>query len=233
MKRLRPISFNPKIARQELESFRCLLSDKTELSRERDLLDFFRAHKQLIALIGFFHEIPINIDRISWEYDLFGDFKSDFVAGDYERHKYCFAEFQDATKDSIFKKGKRSNSEWADSFEEGFSQIVDWAYKLADNEKLDEFENRFGARTIDAQYVIIVGRSAFLDPSESKRFQWRRRRIALESRPIRCLTYDELFADMNIFLNILPTAAQADARLTMEGKQELAELGFENSFAHP
>lgn len=212
MKKLLEFTRNVQIARQELDSYRDLLLPRTELSENGDLLPFFKKNTQLIALLGFLHE-PLDIDRIGWNYDLFGDFKPDFVAGSRLQHSYCFVEFQDAAIDSIFKKVYRANPVWSGSFEEAFGQVVDWAYKLADSEKKDDFDNRFGSPTIDANFVIVIGRSHFLDSSDYKRFNWRRRHIALGTKQIKCLTYDELLQQFGTILNILPAAASADAEL--------------------
>lgn len=204
------IKVNLKATSKELSEFKDLLDSKPEFAEMQDLLPFFQARKQLIASLGTFHDFPTNIDKIAWEYDIFGDYKADFVVGDITNEKYCFIEFQDAKVNSIFSKTKRYNSKWADSFEEGFSQVIDWACKISDNEKSDDFDNRFQSRTIVPQFVIVVGRSNFLSESELKRFKWRRHHIVLNNRPIRCMTYDELYTSVWTYLNVLIPAAKID-----------------------
>lgn len=209
MKDFEKVIFNPASARQELQAFRELLSNNSELSESEHLLPFFRERKQLIALFGFLHQTEARIDNIAWEYDLFGDFTCDFVAAAFQNYKFFFVELQDAKSNSIFCQGKRYTSEWAPSLEEGFSQVVDWAFKIDDSDRSDEFEQRFGTRHLEVSFLIVVGRSSFLKGKDLKRFQWRRNHIAVDNKQVRCLTYDELLEGMNTFLNILPAAGEA------------------------
>lgn len=195
-------------AMTQLESFRLLLDSKQELAEEADLLPFFRQNTQLVSLLGCLHEVTI-VDRIGWEFDIFGDYEADFVAGDSKHHSYSFVEFQDAGKTSIFG-GRRSNGIWAHSFEEAFGQIIDWSYKLADNERSNEFDNRFESPTINAFFIVVVGRSCFLKPADYKRFDWRRRHITLDNKQIKCLTYDELLQSYNTLIKFLPSVADAE-----------------------
>lgn len=211
MKRLESLVADRPTAAQELEEFRDLLQSKTELREKQDLLPFFRRRKQLIALLGCLHDVVI-VDRVGWEFDLFGDFIADFVAGSTKQCAYSFIEFQDAVPNSLFHHGGRSHGKWAPSFEEAFSQIIDWSYKLDDYGRTDEFRNRFGSDVADVSFIIVVGRDSFLDPSEMQRLKWRRRHIALRSRQIKCLTYDELLRHFDVLTNQLFRAAQTDAK---------------------
>lgn len=211
MKTFETICFNARQCRQELERFKSLLLSKNNLSEKKDLLPLFKGCKNLTALLGTFHPSITNMNVIANEYDLFGDFKCDFVVGDSERAAYCFIEFEDATKRSVFSQGQRPTSEWGRRFEGGFSQIVDWAYKLADMEKTDEFEARFGSRTIDPMSIIVIGRSRFITPSELKRLEWRRKFVTVHSQQVRCMTYDRLLEEMEYFMDVYPALAKAEA----------------------
>lgn len=211
MKTFETIDFNPHQCRRELEIFRSLLSKKEELSEKQDLLPLFTEHKQLTALLGTFHPSISKMDRIAHDYDLFGDFTCDFVVGDFEKHAYCFVEFEDARKNSVFSKGRRGTSKWGTRFEQGFSQIVDWAYKLADAEDTDAFEDRFGSRKIEPFHMLVIGRSDFITSSEFKRLEWRRKYVLVNSNHIRCMTYDQLLKELSDFINIYPAIAVANA----------------------
>lgn len=211
MKTFETIRFNPHHCRQELESFRRLLSSKGQLSERRDLLPLFTERRHLTALLGTLHPSISNMDRIAHEYDLFGDFACDFVVGDSERNAYCFVEFEDAEKNSVFSQGTRPTSKWGSRFEKGFSQIVDWAYKLADTEKSDSFQERFGSQTIDSMSILVIGRSHFITSSELKRLEWRRKFVTVNSQQIRCMTYDQLLKEFDYFMSIYPAAAEAEA----------------------
>lgn len=211
MKTFETIRFNPHQCRQELESFRSLLSRNGQLSEKKDLLPLFIKRKHLTALLGTLHPSISNMDRIAHEYDLFGDFTCDFVVGDSERNAYCFVEFEDARKSSVFSQGTRPTSKWGSRFEKGFSQIVDWAYKLADAEKTDTFQDRFGSQTIDSMSILVIGRSHFITPSELKRLEWRRKFVMVNSQQIRCMTYDQLLKEFDYSMSIYPAVAEAEA----------------------
>ncbi len=213
MKSLQTIDFDPTSFTKELGEFASLLKTKAELSERDDLLPLFRRSPNLIAMLGNLHPGITSVDRIAYEYDLFGDFACDFVVGDSKRSAYCFIEFEDAKKNSIFMPSLRATSDWATRFEHGFSQIVDWLYKLSDTEKSEAFKDRFGARSIDAMCILVVGRSAFLTEPEHRRVLWRERHVVVHSQKIRCMTFDQLFEELSFILTTYPEAAVADAKL--------------------
>lgn len=204
MKTFDDFSFNPDQCRKELLEFRQLLSRKRDLSETRDLLPLFKKSKHLIALLGTFNPSVTNIDKVAYEYDLFGDFVCDFAVGDSENLAYCFIEFEDATKNSVFSPSQRPTSEWGRRFEKGFSQIVDWGLQLDQCRVLDDFEIRFGSRTIDSHSVLIVGRSCYLDEAEQKRLRWRRNYVTVNSKPVSCMTYDRLLQEMEKYMRRYP-----------------------------
>lgn len=150
-------------------------------------------------------------DKFAFEYDLFGDFSSDFAVGDFQRQAYCFMELEDAKANSIFKKvSGRSTTDWSTRFDHGYSQIIDWFYKLDDMEKTNEFEDRFGARVISPFGLLIIGRSQFLSDKDKRRLRWRDRNVVVNSQFIRCLTYDELLEELKDMLNVSPLAYAAE-----------------------
>jgi hypothetical protein len=218
MKSFKSIAFDPISFNKELDAFASFIKAKSELSEREDLLPFFRSSPNLTAMLGNLHPGITKVDLIAYEYDLFGDFACDFVVGDSRRNAYCFVEFEDAKKNSIFTPSSRATSNWAARFEHGFSQIVDWIYKLSDTEKSDAFEDRFGARSIDAMCILVVGRSAFLTEPEHQRILWRERHVVVHSQKIRCMTYDQLLEELSFILTTYPEAAVADAKLSSSDK---------------
>ena len=66
-------------------------------------------------------------------------------------------------------------AEWGRGFEHGFSQIVDWFWKLDDQSRTNEFRNRFGAPDARLSEMLVIGRNGFLpqrdagQPEESQR----------------------------------------------------------------
>jgi len=53
------------------------------------------------------------------------------AVGDPKNFTYCFIEFEDAKKESLFvNKGKKYKLEFTSHLEHGISQIIDWFYKF-------------------------------------------------------------------------------------------------------
>jgi hypothetical protein len=157
-------------------------------------LPFFKKRLHLSAFLGSYHPSISHFDLVAHEYDLFGDFTCDLALGDSRRLAYVFVELEDAAPGSVFvhKRGKNS-PEWAPRFERGFSQMVDWFYKLADMEKTDEFAGRFGARTVEYSGLLVVGKDDSFGEKEARRLRWRQEKVIIDSCKLFCVTYDRLF----------------------------------------
>ena len=144
----------------------------------------------------------MDADRVAWEYRLFGDFQGDLVVGDATRHAYAFIEFEGAGPRSLFvKHSKKATCEWSCEFENGYSQIVDWFYKLQVMTNTAEMEDRFGKRAIDCTGVLIAGRDQDMTAGERMRLEWRREHVVVNSKKITCITYDQLVNDLSRRLN--------------------------------
>jgi len=181
--------------RRQLGRLRKLLAEQETLSESGDILPLFRACKDLSLLLGEHCLQDRSADRLAFEYDLFGDFSCDLVVGNADLKEYVFVEFEDAEADSVFKRvGPKARRDWSSRFDRGYSQIIDWFCKLHDMEKSDEFEARFGARSIEYSGLLVVGRDRHFEPGEQRRLEWRRSFVVVNSKKIRCLTFDELLA---------------------------------------
>ncbi|HEX5272067.1 MAG TPA: Shedu immune nuclease family protein [Gemmataceae bacterium] len=179
--------------RGELRRLRKLLAGRATLSETRDVLPFFQACKDLSLLVGELNLLDSTADRLAFEYDLFGDFACDLVVGNAGQKEYVFVEFEDAAADSVFKRvGPKARRDWSPRFDRGYSQIIDWFCKLHDMEKSDEFEARFGARSISYSGLLVIGRDQHFEPGEQRRLEWRRSYVIVNSKKITCLTFDEL-----------------------------------------
>ena len=212
MKKLLELEFEPRICRSQLAEFRQLLQSKQSLSERDDILPFFRERRHLSAFVGSYHPQINRFDRVAFEYDIFGDFTADLVVGDSLKKSYCFVEFEDATPNSIFvAKAGKSSPEWSLRLEKGFSQIVDWFWKLDDLEKTDDFENRFNGRAIDYMGLLIIGRNEYLEPRERKRLAWRQQKIIVNSKHIYCITFDDLYDDLSFRLDKYQLAPRLDS----------------------
>ena len=202
MKRFSTLNFDTRICRQQVAELKQLLQSRQSLSELDDIIPFFKARQQLSALVGSYHAKIIVPDRIAFEYDIFGDFRSDLVVGDFVSNSYCFVEFEDATANSIFvSKSSRSIPDWSPRLDRGFNQILDWFWKLNDFERTEDFENRFNSRSIDYIGLLVIGRDKYLEPREKKRLDWRRKKLIVNSMHVQCITFDELYANLSARLD--------------------------------
>jgi hypothetical protein len=193
-------TFSKKAAGQELVQFKQLLDAHPHSSlREREhILPFFRAHRQLAALIGVRNPDIVNPDRLAFEFDIFGDYKADLVIGDSQNHQYCFVEFEDATATSIFQRTAWAMPEWSRRFENGFSQVIDWILWLDNQRGTAAYTSRFGASSIPFIALLVIGRDRFLgEPSLRERLTWRSEQVVVASRKVNCLTYDRLHQQLS------------------------------------
>lgn len=152
-----------------------------------------------------------NYDRIAHEFDIWGDFKTDLAIGDSRYNAYCFIEFEDAANDSIFKtvKGK-ATTEWADRFEHGLSQIVDWFYKLEDQRSTRDFRAKFGGENVTYTGILVVGRSHAISDKDYSRLNWRSDKMILNSVPILSVTFDELYEKLYDRIRLFIAALNVD-----------------------
>lgn len=110
MKPLDSFNFDVRRCIAELDEFEKLL-EKEELQEAQDILPFFRNNLHLSAFIASYVGGIVRFDRIKDEFTFFGDFRADLVVGDSVNRTYCFIEFEDATRNSIFVERRRSTSD--------------------------------------------------------------------------------------------------------------------------
>ena len=194
MKQCEPFAYNFEAYERELSEYQTLLSDKTELKEREDILPFFTSRPHLASQIATIHSSIVSTEKIAYEFDVFGDFKCDLAVGEPETHSYCFIEFEDATKDSLFvSRGKKYKSEFSPRLEHGFSQVVDWFYKLENLQNTLDMNERFGSYQIHYEGLLIIGRDQFVSDAEMKRLKWRVNNTVINSKHIYCYTYDQLY----------------------------------------
>ena len=93
--------------------------------------------------------------------------------------------------------GEKYTHEWGRRFERGFSQIVDWFWKLEDQSRSNEFRHRFGSADARFSAVLVIGRSHFLPPRERQRLNWRLDPVIINSNKAMCLTFDDLYNELH------------------------------------
>jgi hypothetical protein len=218
MKTFEHLQFDPGKCRKEVAEFQDLLAGRRSLKEREDILPFFKKRKHLSAFVGSYLTDVVRFDRVAHEYQLFGDFGCDLVAGDSVNKAYVFVEFEDAAPGGIFVKKKTKNTpEWSPRFEHGFSQVVDWLFKLDEQRGTVEFEERFGAGAITSIALLVVGRDERFGPRETARLQWRQEHLLVHSKHVRCLTFDQLCEDLLERLGRLGFAA-GTAKAGPQGK---------------
>jgi len=197
MKEFESYKFNLVTYKEELEAFKQLLT-KPNLEESKDILPFFKENQHLVAQIGTLVPDMQTPDKIAYEFDIFGDFKSDCVVGDSKGQNYCFIEFEDANKKSVFvQKTGKYKPEFSPRFEHGFSQIVDWFYKLDGLQDSRDFKERFGSSEINYHGILIIGRNDYLDEPLKDRLKWRTNHVIINSKQILCYTFDDLYERLN------------------------------------
>jgi hypothetical protein len=191
MKTFQPVALEFPLCSQHVDAFERLLTSKDELREREDVLPFFRQHEQLAVLMGMFNSRISWVDRIAWEFDIFGDFACDLAVGEKDRGAYCLIEFEDAASNSVFQKqGEKATREWGKRFDHGYSQAIDWAHKLDDLKRTNSMLARFDQHEITYEMVLIAGRDKHLDAGEKRRLDWRSDNVLVGNKKVLCMTFD-------------------------------------------
>ena len=213
MKEFTRIRYNRDECLRHLDEFRALLDSRAELEEQADVKPFFDERPQFSALVGTtYAPEACSCDLVAAQYQLFGDFGCDLAVGDSRRHVFGFVEWEDATARSLFRsRGRKATPEWSARVEAGFSQIIDWLWKLDDMSRTDEFHARFGHRHAEYFALLVVGRDDQLEHQrEQTRWHWRSRRVVVNGRPVRLVTYDDLYRDVQLVVERLPHDENGD-----------------------
>jgi hypothetical protein len=210
MKQFHRLVFDPQQCLKQAFQFQRLLASHRSLKEDEHIRPFFEKRRHLSALLACYNSNIVRYDLLAFQYPLFGDFTCDVVVGDSRSRAFSFIEYEDAGPKSLFvKHGNKAVRELSPRFDHGYSQLIDWFYKLDHMEKSDDFEARFGARSISATGALVVGRDHYLQPGEKPRLDWRRRNVTVRSRTIDCVTFDGLLEDILDRLQTFGLAARA------------------------
>lgn len=213
MKEFEEVVFDPVKCRKELNHFKKLLDSKKSLVERKELQPFFRRNKQLAAFLGTYVPDIGPANRLAYEFPLFGNFAADIILGNAEVGEYCLLELEDASQSSILRKvpGK-ATKEWSPRFDHGCSQLIDWFYALDDMKKTSEFAKHFGHGHIKLFGLLLIGRSAGLTEDDRTRLKWRTEKVIVDSHPLFCLTFDEIYQHLERRINFYPQAAKLEKR---------------------
>ncbi len=190
-----PLRYTLKQLEEAVIAFEKLLSNQEELEEKKDIQPFFNNHPALIPAMAELVGMSItNIDELEFEFQLWHDFICDIGFGSSKKNTYCLIELEDAKKNSLFRNTPKNHPKFSDKFEKGFSQIIDWFWKIDSlKNNATTIEHLFNTHNPKIKSILIIGRSHFLkSTSEIARLKWRIEKTIIDSKQIECLTYDEL-----------------------------------------
>jgi hypothetical protein len=192
-----------KACKKSLKKLSRFLKDNREIDEtgSNGLQTFFLSNPDLILLMGDCFFPAMSPAAYQKEFSIIGEFRADFAISDAGKSKFLFVEFEDAKKNSVFvKKGKgkaQERYEWARRFEHGFSQVVDWHYRMDDLNRTAKFAEHFGSHDIDYDGILIIGRDEFIkNDGGMARLKWRKEKTNINNHRIHCLTFDMLLCEL-------------------------------------
>jgi hypothetical protein len=184
----------------QLAEFKRWLDDHNEFE-EGEVVAQLRARLDLCLLIQLaVGRGPPN--RFKHEFTIQGAFRADFVVGCTTRAHFVLVEFEGDRKNSIFKRGTIQLPDWAPQIQHAFSQVSDWTWAKNDNQKSDLYRNAFGTPHMSETYLVVCGRSSFLDDMALSRLYWRSTKTMIASCPVHFWTYDDLYTQTTASLDI-------------------------------
>jgi len=198
MRSLKPIAVNPRQLLAQLSELEAFLNDNSVLKEREHVIPFFRARPQLVAALGLTNAAIGRPDRYATELQLFGDFSCDAASGDSVDGSFSLIEFEDARDYSVFRarEAGRSVRRWSPRFEHGFSQLVDWAWRLDTEGHSPAIQRVFGSQPVSVHLLLVIGRRGDLADHDFKRMTWRSQNVRLGSHSMSCLTFDDVLATL-------------------------------------
>lgn len=213
-----PYTRDLRALRAELDAFGALLQSGNPLSEANQILPFVRRARHLAAACGFANHSLGAPNFLALERPLFGSFRCDIAVGRSAARQFTLVELEDARENSVFEAVKgRDYPRWSSRFERGFSQLVDWAWRI-DHERQPSatMEAAFGTTDPRIHYLLVIGRDRWIGAAGRARLEWRHLHNGISGQRTTIWTYDDLFA----FISDRLTATEQDA-------SDLARLGQE------
>lgn len=198
MRSFAPLSLDTNVLSNNLTELEALLNSEARLKERDQILPFFKDRPHLCGALGLANNAVELPDRWASELDLFGDFACDVAAGDSEANAYTLIEFEDAQEYSIFSKlqAGKAMKRWSPRFEHGFSQLVDWAWRLSVEGESSAFRRVFGDDNPAIHLLLVVGRDADLTTDDIARLRWRAKNMSLGQFGMSCFTFDGLLQSL-------------------------------------
>ncbi|MBB4952621.1 hypothetical protein H4S14_000663 [Agrobacterium vitis] len=210
MKTFESLAIDISILENDLNDFEALLKSGSHLKEREQILPFFKKKPHLCAAIGYLNGNIDLPDRWANELQLFGDFACDAASGDSEANAYTLIEFEDANEHSIFSKlaSGKTVKHWSPRFEHGFSQMVDWAWRLStEGSGSSAFRRVFGDSDPVVHFILIIGRDADLTDDDKARLRWRANNVSFGQYRMSCFTFDAVLGSLRRRLSLARQAS--------------------------
>jgi len=136
-------------------------------------------------------------------------------------------ELEDARENSLFEPVKgRDYPRWSSRFERGFSQLVDWAWRI-DHERQPSatLEAAFGTADPRIHYLLVIGRDRWIGAAGRARLDWRHRHNGISGERTTVWTYDDLFSFVSDRLAVAEQDASELARMHRDSRDSARAAG--------
>jgi hypothetical protein len=216
-----PYTRDLRALRREIQAFGALLAPETPLGETAHILPFVRNSRHLAVAFGFANRALTAPKLLALERPLLGSFRCDVAVGNPTTRHFTLVELEDARENSLFEPVKgREYPRWSRRFERGFSQLVDWAWRI-DHERQPSatLEAAFGTADPQIHYLLVIGRDRWMDVAGRARLYWRHRHNGISGERTTIWTYDDLFSFVS---GRLAVAEQDAADLKRLGQDEPA-----------
>jgi hypothetical protein len=189
-------------AEREVDEFKIWLASDAELSEAR-VVEELKARRDLCLLIQLAAGKG-RPNRYKHEFTLHGALRADLVVGSTTARHFVLVELEGGTKSSIFNQRRGTNQlrNWGNEIQHAFSQVSDWTWAKNDSQHTTLYKNASGLTHFLETYLVVCGRTAFLNPTEVVRLHWRSEKTMIASCPIRFWTYDDLYVEASAALDV-------------------------------
>lgn len=182
--------------RAELNAFGALLQSGAALSEAKDICPFVRRSRHFAAALGSANNALGAPDMLALERPLFGSFPCDVATGSSTSRQFTLVELEDAREDSVFEPVRgRAYPRWSRRFERGFSQLIDWAWRIdRERQPSPTLDPVFGTPDPKIHYLLVIGRDQWFGGAGRARLDWRGLHNGISGQRTTIWTYDEMFA---------------------------------------